>query len=48
MERIRVDRGGGDPKNVVMASSFDPALDGQSLADITEARGPSREYGNGG
>ena len=40
VERIRVDRGGGDPKNVVMANcSFDHSLDGQSLADITAARG---------
>jgi N-acyl-D-amino-acid deacylase len=37
---IRDNRGGGDPKNVVMAScSFDPALAGKSLADITAARG---------
>lgn len=40
IRRIRVDRGGGDPKNVVMANcSFDPTLAGKSLADITAARG---------
>ncbi|HEV2687077.1 MAG TPA: D-aminoacylase [Bryobacteraceae bacterium] len=40
IHRIKVDRGGGDPKNVVMANcSFDPALAGKSLAEITAARG---------
>ena len=40
VERIKVDRGGGDPKNVVMANcSFDPTLDGKNLAEITAARG---------
>src|SRR6267154_973544 len=40
VRRIQVDRGGGDPKNIVMAScSFDPSLAGKSLADITAARG---------
>ena len=40
VQRIKVDRGGGNPKNVVMAScSFDHSLDGKSLADITAARG---------
>ena len=40
VERIKVDRGGGDPKNVVMANcSFDPSLAGKSLADITAASG---------
>ena len=34
--RLEFDRGGGDPKNVVMAScGFDHTLDGKSLADIT-------------
>ena len=42
VERIRDDRGGGDPKNVVMAScSFDPALAGKSLAKITDEHGQS-------
>src|SRR5580704_13078406 len=40
VRRIKVDRGGGDPKNIVMAScSFDPSLAGKSLAEITAARG---------
>jgi N-acyl-D-amino-acid deacylase len=40
IQRIRFDRGSGDPKNIVMANcSFDPALAGRSLADITLARG---------
>lgn len=40
VERIKVDRGGGDPKNVVMANcAWDPSLAGKSLADITAARG---------
>jgi N-acyl-D-amino-acid deacylase len=38
--RIENDRGGGDPKNVVMAScSFDASLAGKSLAELTAARG---------
>jgi dihydroorotase/N-acyl-D-amino-acid deacylase len=42
VERIRDDRGGGDPKNVVMAScGFDPALAGKSLARITDEHGQS-------
>ncbi|MGQ0732777.1 MAG: N-acyl-D-amino-acid deacylase family protein [Acidobacteriota bacterium] len=37
---IRDERGGGDPKNVVVSSSqFDPALAGKNLAQITEQRG---------
>jgi N-acyl-D-amino-acid deacylase len=40
IRRIKVDRGGGDPKNIVMAScSFDPSLAGKSLAEITASRG---------
>ena len=40
IQRIRFDRGGGDPKNIVMANcSFDPSLAGKSLADITAASG---------
>lgn len=40
VDRILTDRGGGDPKNVVMAGcSFDPALAGKSLAQITADRG---------
>lgn len=40
IENIRFDRGGGDPKNVQIASSSnEPALAGRTLADITRARG---------
>src|SRR5579862_4243176 len=40
VERIRIDRGGGDPKNVVIAScAWDPSLAGKSLAKITDERG---------
>jgi dihydroorotase/N-acyl-D-amino-acid deacylase len=37
---IRDERGGGDPKNVQLAScQFDPALAGKTLADVTRQRG---------
>jgi hypothetical protein len=37
--RIRNDRGGGDPRNVVMARcSFDPTLAGKNLRQLTEKR----------
>ncbi len=37
---IRDERGGGDPKNVQLAScGFDPALAGKTLADVTKMRG---------
>ena len=37
---IRDERGGGDPKNVQLAScEFDAALAGKTLADVTRARG---------
>lgn len=40
IERIRHDRGGGDPKNVVLANcAFDPSLAGKNLAQLTEGRG---------
>ncbi len=40
VENIRVDRGGGDPKNIQIASAgFDPTLAGKNLAQITAARG---------
>ena len=40
VENIRLDRGAGDPKNVVIASCpFDPGLAGKNLAEITRARG---------
>ena len=39
IDRIRNDRGGGDPKNVVMANcGFDPSLAGKSLARMTDER----------
>lgn len=45
VRRIEVDRGGGDPKNVVMAScGFDHTLDGKNLAEITLARGRSVSF----
>lgn len=40
VNRIENERGGGDPKNIVMAScSGDPSLAGKSLAQITAERG---------
>ncbi len=40
VENIKFDRGGGDPKNIQIASAgFDPALAGKNLAQITAARG---------
>jgi N-acyl-D-amino-acid deacylase len=40
VDRILTDRGGGDPKNVVMARcGFDPGLEGKSLAEITPSHG---------
>ena len=42
VRKILEDRGGGDPKNVVMAScAFDPRLAGKNLAEITAMRGLS-------
>jgi dihydroorotase/N-acyl-D-amino-acid deacylase len=40
VDRLKYDRGAGDPKNVVMARcAADPALAGKSLAQITRERG---------
>jgi dihydroorotase/N-acyl-D-amino-acid deacylase len=40
VDRILNDRGGGDAKNVVMASCrFDASLDGKSLSEVSVARG---------
>jgi len=40
VENIKVDRGGGDPKNVAIANcGFDKTLAGKNLAEITQARG---------
>jgi N-acyl-D-amino-acid deacylase len=37
---IKLERGGGDPKNVQFANcSFDPSLAGKTLADLTRQRG---------
>jgi len=39
-EIIRLERGGGDPKNVVIVRcSWDPTLAGKTLADVTRQRG---------
>jgi dihydroorotase/N-acyl-D-amino-acid deacylase len=40
VEKIKTDRGAGDPKNVQFANcSFDKTLAGKNLADVTRARG---------
>jgi dihydroorotase/N-acyl-D-amino-acid deacylase len=40
VESLKVDRGGGDPKNVAIAScSWNPSLAGKNLAQITRERG---------
>jgi N-acyl-D-amino-acid deacylase len=40
IENIKYDRGGGDPKNVTIAScAWDPSLAGRDLAEITRSRG---------
>jgi dihydroorotase/N-acyl-D-amino-acid deacylase len=40
MEKIEFDRGGGDARNIVLAScSFDPSLAGKSLYDVAAAKG---------
>ncbi|MFN7924705.1 MAG: D-aminoacylase [Bryobacteraceae bacterium] len=40
VEKLKNDRGAGDPKNVEIAScAFDPSLAGKNLAEITAARG---------
>jgi N-acyl-D-amino-acid deacylase len=40
VDRIRNERGGGDPKNIQFASTdFDPSLAGKNLADAARARG---------
>jgi dihydroorotase/N-acyl-D-amino-acid deacylase len=40
VQRIELDRGGGDPKNIQLAScGFDPSLAGKTLAEATAARG---------
>ena len=39
VESMMYDRGGGDPKNVVVACGWDPTLAGKNLAQITRERG---------
>ena len=40
VENIKVDRGGGDPKNMAIANcAFDRTLAGKNLAEITRAAG---------
>ncbi|HFB98223.1 MAG TPA: D-aminoacylase [Bryobacterales bacterium] len=40
VERLKFDRGGGDPKNVVLVEcEFDETLAGKNLAEVTRARG---------
>ena len=40
VEKLKVDRGAGDPKNVqIVNCGFDKSLAGKNLADITRARG---------
>ncbi|HUA87598.1 MAG TPA: D-aminoacylase [Bryobacteraceae bacterium] len=47
VERIKFDRGGGDPANVVMAScAWNHALDGKNLAQITKDRGREVTFEN--
>lgn len=42
IERIKYDRGGGDPKNVVLANCpFDQGLAGKNLAQLAKERGQS-------
>jgi dihydroorotase/N-acyl-D-amino-acid deacylase len=47
IDRIKFDRGGGDPANVVMANcSWDHSLDGKNLAEITKQRGREATFEN--
>jgi len=46
-DKIKNDRGGGDPKNVVYVSCpFDKSMAGKSLADVTRARGLAPTFEN--
>ncbi|HVG24480.1 MAG TPA: D-aminoacylase [Thermoanaerobaculia bacterium] len=48
IENIKFDRGGGDPKNVQIASApHEPSLAGKTLADILRARGVAPSIGSG-
>jgi dihydroorotase/N-acyl-D-amino-acid deacylase len=46
VERLKNDRGGGDPKNVVMASCAVPGLAGKNLAEITQQAGRAVTFEN--
>ena len=47
VENIQFDRGGGDPKNVVIANCpFDASLAGKNLAELTRARGVEPTFEN--
>ncbi|MBM3957279.1 MAG: amidohydrolase family protein, partial [Gemmatimonadetes bacterium] len=47
VERLRFDRGGGDPKNVVLAAcSFDDSLAGKNLAQVAAQRGRQATFEN--
>ncbi len=47
IERLKFDRGGGDPKNVALVEcEFDPELAGLTLADVTRARGREVTFEN--
>ena len=47
VNNLRIDRGGGDPKNVGIANcSFDASLAGQNLAEITRRRGAEPTFEN--
>jgi dihydroorotase/N-acyl-D-amino-acid deacylase len=47
VEKLKVDRGAGDPKNVqIVSCPFDRSLAGQNLAEITRARGHEATFEN--
>jgi dihydroorotase/N-acyl-D-amino-acid deacylase len=47
VERLKVDRGAGDPKNVqIVSCPFDASLAGKNLAEITRARGVEPTFEN--
>lgn len=47
VDSLKVDRGGGDPKNVAVSSCrWNPALAGKTLADITRERGAEPSFEN--
>ena len=47
VDRIKYDRGGGDPKNVVLVGcSFDESLAGKNLAQVTAERGRAVTFEN--